>query len=227
MKQYFTYWILPLLVIIPLMIMYFSGVHWLVEIVCPSINWEFGALENIQLLILLLIFGISAIGIKRKRWSLEKIAFGFLTLFSIFVFLEEIDYGAHYLQYFKGHKDTVVYKLTGSRNLHNEGNNAKIFKRSVYGIMALAFLIAPLFKGKLKSPLLEYLVPKKMIILTAVTAIFVDLIPRFLIISGFCKDGGLGVNIGEFSEIMVYYIFFLYLREIVFEKPTHERLAFV
>jgi hypothetical protein len=197
----------------------------MVEIVCPSINWEFSALENIQLLILLLIFGLSVMGIKRKKWSLEKMVFGFLILFSIFVFLEEIDYGAHYLKYFKGHEDTVVYKLTGSRNLHNEGNNTKIFKCSVYGIMALVFLIAPLLKGKLKSPLLEYIVPKKMIIFTAVTAIVVDLIPRFLIISDLCQDGELGVNIGESSEIMVYYIFFIYLREIVVEKPVYKRLA--
>jgi hypothetical protein len=53
---------------------------------------------------------------------------------------------------------------------------------------------------------------------TAIITIFSYLVPRLLVDLNILKDGGFGVNIGEFSEIMIYYIFFLYLYEIIFRK---------
>ena len=217
-KLHFRYWILPLLVLSPLIIMYFSGVRWAQEFVCPSVNPELGVVENIQLILLFMIFIISVLAVKKKESRIEKIIFLLLSVFSLFVFLEEIDYGKHFLSYFKGHGDTLFRELTGITNIHNEGNNAKLFKRSIYPFMGLLFIIVPLLIDKIKNPLLKYLTPGKWFIVTAIITIFSYLIPRLLVDLKIFEDGGFGWNIGEFSEIMVYYIFFLYLYEIIFEK---------
>jgi hypothetical protein len=55
-------------------------------------------------------------------------------------------------------------------------------------------------------------------VVTAIITIFSYAVPRLLVDFNILEDGGFGVNIGEFSEIMVYYIFFLYLYEVIFEK---------
>lgn len=217
-NKHFWYWMLPLMVIIPLITMYFSGVKWAMELVCPTVNWELGIVENLQLLLILLIFAISLMGIKRKDLKLEKFALGFLAFFALFVFLEEIDYGLHYVEYFKGESNTLFRDVTGSKNLHNMGNNARLFKRSIYPLMALLFIIGPLYAHKIKHSLIQYLTPSKAIVFTAIITIFSYLVPRLLVDWNIFPDGGFKRNIGEFSELMIYYIFFLYLYEIIFEK---------
>ncbi len=217
-KSHFRYWILPLAVLTPLIIMYFSGVRWAQELVCPSVNPELGIVENIQLVLLLMIFIICLMAARRKKQRIEKIIFILLSLFSLFVFVEEIDYGRHFLGYFKGHEDTLFRKLTGETNIHNIGDNAKLFKRSIYPFMGLLFLIAPLMKNRIKNPVVKYLTPGMGFVLTAIITILSYVIPRLIVDLNIREDGGFGWNIGEFSEIMVYYIFFLYLYEIIFEK---------
>lgn len=216
-KERTIYWLGPAVILGILMIFYFSQIPFLVEIVCPAINWEFGILENIQLVILALIFGISIKGLLSKKILLEKVGFGLLALFTVFVFLEEIDYGAHHMKYFFGTDETFFKQLTGERNIHNQNDAAKWYKRPVYPIMGILFIMLPLFRDRIKNPFLNYITPNKAIIATAILSIAVDVVPRLLIKAGL-KDGGLGTNIGEFSEVMVYYIFFLYLREIVYQK---------
>ncbi len=217
-KFHFLFWIIPLLILIPLLLMYFSGVKWAQELVCPSINWELGLVENLQVVVLLMILVICIIGIIRKNNKIEKGLFFFLSIFTLFVLLEEIDYGAHFLRALKGHSDTVFVQLTGNANIHNQGNNARLFKRSIYPFMLILFIIMPLYAHKLKNPLLKYIIPNRWFVITAIITIFSYAIPRLLVDFGILKDGGFGVNIGEFSEIMIYYIFFLYLYEMIFEK---------
>lgn len=212
------FWIIPLLLLVPLLAMYFSGVKWMQELVCPSINWEFGIVENIQNLLLLMILTINIIAIIKKEKQIEKIVFILLSLFTLFVFLEEIDYGAHFLRYFQGHSDTMFHELTGKANIHNMGNNAKIFKRSIYPLMLGLFIISPLIINKFKNPIFRYLIPHSWFVITAFITILSYIVPRLLVDLNILEDGGFGVNIGEFSEMMIYYIFFLYLYEVIFEK---------
>jgi hypothetical protein len=198
--------------------MYFSGVHWAQELVCPSINWELGIVENLQILLLFMILIINVMAIFRKKNKIEKIAFSALSVFTLFVLLEEIDYGGHFLGYFKGTADTFFVEMTGKANVHNLGNNAKIFKRSIYPLMLVLFIITPLYVHKFKNPVLKYLIPGKWFVITAFITVFSYAVPRLLVDFNILADGGFGVNIGEFSEIMIYYIFFLYLYELIFEK---------
>ena len=219
-KERFWYLWLPLMVMVPLICFYFSEVPWMVEIVCPDANREYGLLENLQALLLIVIIWVCIKAAIKKEWRLEKIAFGLLAAFGIFVFLEEINYGGHYLEYLTGDRHTFLKEWTGHYNVHNRGNNDKIMKRSVYGIMGIIFIVLPYIKDKLQNPLIEYISPKKAIVYTAVLTIVVEVTNRTLIATGICKDAGLGINIGEFSELMIYYIFLLYLWEIVFEKKS-------
>lgn len=210
------YWIIPFLILIPLLVMYFSGVKWAQELVCPSVNWELGIVENLQILLLILIICVMAIFRKKNR--IKKIIFSLLSIFALFVLLEEIDYGAHFLRYFKGHSDTFFVNMTGDVNIHNLGNNARIFKRSIYPLMLVLFIITPLYVHKFENPVIKYLIPNKWFVVTAIITIFSYVLPRLLVDLNILEDGGFGVNIGEFSEIMVYYIFFLYLHEVILEK---------
>lgn len=212
------YWIIPFLILIPLLVMYFSGVKWAQELVCPSVNWELGIVENLQILLLIMILIVCVMAIFRKKNRIEKVIFSFLSVFALFVLLEEIDYGLHFLRYFKGRSDTFFVDMTGKANVHNLGNNAKLFKRSIYPLMLILFIITPLYVHKFKNPVFKYLIPNKWFVVTAIITIFSYAVPRLLVDFNILEDGGFGVNIGEFSEIMVYYIFFLYLYEVIFEK---------
>ena len=91
--------------------------------------------------------------------------------------------------------------------------------------MGLIFVLAPFVIHKIKNPILRYLTPSKWFVITAIITVFSYVVPRLLVDLNIFEDGGFGWNIGEFSEIMVYYIFFLYLYEIIFEKNLNDYLA--
>ena len=215
-KEHFFYWILPAVLLSILMVFYFSGVPVLVEIVCPKENWEWGILENIQLAIILAMMVLSFYAFPRKKVPIQKWGFFLIGLFALFVFLEEIDYGAHFDQLIGGEEGTAVSQYIPERNIHNRGNNAKLFKRSIYFVMALIFVIAPFLKSKFKNPYILYLIPSPRIVIVAILSIVSDLVPRLIVVLEILPDGGLGVNIGEFSEVMVYYIFLIYLIQLIF-----------
>ena len=219
-KIHLYYWILPFVIVSILMLMYFSGIPWMVEFTCPKINREFGAIENIQLLTILGIIFFSFKGAIKKEILVERIIYFFIGLFAIFIFMEEIDYGAHYLQYFTGEKRTFAYDLYGRKNVHNAGIASVIFKYTAYSLIALFFLLLPMFKDRVKNGLLRYIIPIKVIILTSLVALVVNLVPKILTKTGMFDFGRLTENLAEFSEIMVYYIFFLYLFEMVHKKYT-------
>jgi hypothetical protein len=220
-KDHLKYWILPVVVLTIFMAMYFSGLKWAQKIICPTADRELGIVENIQLLFILLITIVSVAGVFRKKTPIEKLLFAFLALFSLFVFLEETDYGFHFLKYFRGNGNTFFIDLTGEIDIHDIGNNAKIFKRSIYPLMGLLFIVGPLFADRIKNKYLIYFIPNKWFISTAIVSIFSYLVPRFLVDFNIFKDGGFGVNIGEFSEMMIYYIFFLYMVELIYKKDLH------
>ena len=216
-KEHTYYWIIPTLLLSVLMVFYFSKIPALVEFVCPKENWEWGILENIQLGIIAFMIILSVYAFLNKKVALQKLGFGFVAFFAVFVFLEEIDYGAHFAQLIGGEEE-IILKEYIPHNIHNLGNNAKLFKRSVYLIMLLIFVIAPFLKTRIENPYIQYLIPKPRIVIVAMLAIAADLVPRLIVALEILEDGGLGVNIGEFSEIMVYHIFLIYLIQLIFEN---------
>jgi len=217
-KEHMIYWIIPLIVLSICLIFYFSEILALVSIICPPGNWEWGVVENLQLLIILGICIVAFKGMIRKKDLLLKWGFGLTALFAIFVLLEEMDYGEHFAQLIMGVEEVFSEKFIPIDNLHNRGNNAKIFKRSIYLVMLLIFIIAPFIKPRIKNRYLRYLTPRPSIVIVAALTIVADLVPRLIVLFQWRKDGGFGVNIGEFSEVMVYHIFFIYVLQLVFRK---------
>jgi len=220
-KDHLLLWIVPFTILSISLMLYFSGNPSLAGLVAPAENWEWGIIENLQALLVLLMAGLFAKGAFRTDDNLIRAAFGLLFIFSVFVFVEEIDYGAHYRHLITGQKESYLDTLTGTYNLHNQGNNAKLFKRPVYGLICLIFLVSP-YIGRLDpknilrkltdgNTYFQMVIPSPRMALLVAVLVFADLFPRALVFSGLREDGGFGVNIGEFSEFIMYYLFFRYL----------------
>ena len=221
-KEHLYFWVIPILVMGTLEFFYFSEIPVLVEIIAPKINWEWGILENLQLVLIFGIISLAAFAVFRLDDSILKVGAGLICVFSVFVFLEETDYGAHFTQLVNGKMESYLYKYTGVYNLHNQGNNAKIFKRSVYPVIALLFLIAPFVEPSIRNRYIKYTVPPPRFAIPVVVGVLTGLTARSIVWLNIRKDGGLGVNIGEFTELVMYYIFFLYVAHLIFKKrlPT-------
>ena len=129
-KENFWYWIFPYLLLIILMIFYFLGTHFLVEIVVPESNREYGLLENIQLVLILGIIILSLYVVFTNHALLQKLGFGLLGVMAIFIFLEEMDYGDHFIQYFTdGEKRSIIFEKYGKVNVHNRKGNRLTYMR--------------------------------------------------------------------------------------------------
>lgn len=204
--------------------LFFSGVPDLVKLVNPKMvhpemNKEWGLLENIQLVVIAVILGVSVYALIKKEPLLQKVGFGLISLFAVFVFLEEIDYGSHLTQYLTGAGESQLAKVTGVYNIHNYApSTAKIIKRSVYVLMLVLFIIAPFLKNVFQNRILIFLVPRPKIVIVALLTVLCEVAARALVPLNNLKLEELGMDIGEFSEIMVYYVFLIYLWQLVFEK---------
>jgi len=217
-KQHFYYWVGPTIVIGTFMYFYFSEIPVLEEFVAPQANREWGVLENLQLVVIIGIASITAYAFFYLQNSIQKVGAALICLFSLFVFFEEIDYGAHFMQLEYGTRESLIYKYTGVTNLHNLGDNAALWKRPVYPLMALLFVIGPFLEPLVKNKYLKFLIPKAPIMIIALLALVTDLAPRIIIGFNIRENKGLGNNTGEFSELVIYYVFLLYLIQLIFEK---------
>ena len=221
-KENFWYWIFPFLLLIILMIFYFLGTHFLVELVVPSSNREYGLLENIQLVLILGIIIMSFYVVFTDHALLQKLGFVVLGLLAIFIFLEEMDYGDHFIKYFTdGEKRSIFFEKYGKVNVHNrEGDRLTYMRRTPYVIIFMLFTIFPFINKKYLHPILSYLIPKPRMALMIVLFLFAYFSPRLPVDYHIFDVGSLGIgdNIGEFTEMIVYYIFFIYVYHLVFDK---------
>lgn len=210
-QKKFYYWILPLVSMTILVFMNYSGIELFQTIVSPEINREFGLLENLQLLVLAIIFIVCIRSISSKRHQLENLVFGFLSLIFFVAFLEEIDYGIHYYEYFfnSGVEDKSIV-----RNLHNQGNNNFYLRQATYVVMVLCFVVLPLLKEKIKIPFIQHFCADKMIISSFAVYLFVGQLARRLPQWGMEVNESLRGNHQEFEELVFYYIILLYLYEV-------------
>jgi len=218
LKKLLLYFCIPLLVTLPLVGMYFSGIRVLQFIVSPyhtgmnpSSSREFGLLENIQNIVLIAIIIIAFTGFRRKRLRWDKAAFGFITAFGVFVLLEELDYGLHIYEYVRGipWSDSSTF-----RNVHNIGETTQLAKQVVDTGMVVLFVIAPLALARSKKPLVRYLTPDRYSVLTMLAALIVRFVAHALKDHGFGTWGTMHSNLSEFRELITYYVFMLYLVEV-------------
>ncbi len=216
-----TYWILPLIVSTVLVLLNYSGVPILTGIISPDVNREFGLLENLQLLLIFFCLYYSVKALKRKDHFLEKLMFGGFSLFFLWLFLEEIDYGIHYYEYFfkNAEEDKTIL-----RNLHNQGENKFYLRQASYVVMALLFVILPLLRDRINQPLIKHFIPNKWIVSTFLVYLFVGRLSRWLPMLGMPVNESLRGNHQEFEELVLYYIILLMVYELAYIRNPLQNL---
>jgi len=232
MKKHLLYWLLPALLIIIYMIIYFFDLFGVSYIIAPNINREFGLLENTQLIIIIGIMIIATQGFFTSSNKFKKLIMLLAFFISVFLFLEEIDYGDHFVKYFSNEipqKITESYKNKHFRNIHNNGKLTEYFKLTAYIIFGMLLMIYPylLKKFKIKNPYILWFKPSGYLVYTLLVMIFINQLALFL--DKHFKAAhihALNSNVSEFEEVFIYLIMFLYLRELknktLLQKKTIE-----
>ena len=226
-RTHFIYWILPTLVTLVCILIYFYDFFSASEIVSCAFDREFGILENLQLLVILITAFIAARGARLKKIKLEKyIFYSIAVAVLVFFFLEEIDYG---LQFYEFITDNKVYTQYGSekiRNIHSNGKNTNILKLVSYGIIVLFFVLLPMLGAfrKNNSPFLQYITPTVYIIYPVISLFLLNQFAFYLYEQDFHTNRSLDGNVSEFEELMFYYIILLYITEMT---SINKQLSFI
>ena len=221
-EMHFLYWILPTIALLTLIFIFYFDPLGLSKYIAPESNREFGLVENIQLLLLILIFIYCIKGIQNHFAKVVKFVFGIVAAATLFMILEETDYGLHFYDYIAGKSkedDTHIMVFNEEvRNFHNYGNvNLNILKLLSYLLIVIMFVIVPLLPEsiKRKNGLLNYLSPTRFIISTALSLLILNQVALYINRNFVYSNRSLDHNVSEFEEIMTYYIILLYVREIV------------
>ena len=225
--------VLPGILSLSLMAMYFSGNAFLQNIVAPSMDnmplfsaREFGALELLQdfLLLCIIFYALRSFVAASDLWV--KLIALLIVLLSVFTFLEEIDYGAHFIEYFSGEHGSLAQE-TWDRNWHNKTSasgvqNVSYLKLASNIGMLTGFVLAPLLLSSTRNPTLRLLVPSRWMIATVVLIVLLGFLAHYLDDAGYsmigATPGNLYKNISEFGELNMYYLFLLYT------AVLHERI---
>lgn len=208
--EHLVYWVLPLLAGWTFIAMYFSQIHWMQEFIAPASNREFGLLENLGAVLILCSL---AVLIKISRVPMKH-AFRGVVLFACvltgLMFLEEIDYGLHFIDWVKGIPHGQGVQV---RNLHNQGNNTNNIKLVANVLLASMFVILPYIDALKRHRVVKILSPSKMIVFTVVAAVLVALLHEALDPYGLPSNRSLDSNQSEFEEVLIYYAFLVYFVE--------------
>jgi len=212
LRKLLIYLIIPALLAGIFIAGYFSGNVRIQELIAPRMNREYGLLENLQNLFLLAIIALTAYGLSRKRIRFEKMLLILVLLGVVFILLEEIDYGRHHYRYLIGNPVIDRGKDRNTDlNIHNLGNLNKIFKLVLDLGMIAVFVLFPLVTWKNRNRTVRYLRPDPWCILTMGVMFLVSWSTKALTGAGRGMDGALRSNTAEFRELIVYYLFLIYL----------------
>ncbi|MFP6581872.1 MAG: hypothetical protein VCD00_04880 [Candidatus Hydrogenedentota bacterium] len=217
----------PIISTLVMVLMYFSGIPVLRQIITPTIEGiygnsqrEFGLLENLQNVLLLAMVVFAIRGAVRKKDLVERVAFGGLAFFAFFVFLEEIDYGLHFYEYARGIQSD---EAAANRNLHNVGDRTSTIKRIVDLGMFVLFVVLPFGFHKSRNRYLRYLAPDRYSVFTLLGSVLVSQFAHLLNDRGYGDASNIGSNISEFREYVTYWLFLLYIRELVFRRDLGDQ----
>ena len=257
-KKLAVYLVIPFVLTTLLAAMYFSHIIVLQRLISPKLpplladSWrEFGLLENIQNTFLLVMLVTLLAGIWRATERLQRAAFVFIMIFTLFVFLEEVDYGTHWYQYavceegFDWFKPLPLADLMAlkevndeavSFNLHNQGEMTKVFKLVGDFTIIFLFVLIPLLAPYIKNRYVRYAAPERYAIFTAImmlaTSKIIHLIGKIdkhffkeAVLSGnepAWEVGSISSNLSEFRELNIYYLFAVYLIILVFYRSLQK-----
>jgi hypothetical protein len=190
------------------MMCYFQGPDWLQEFAASSYNREFGLVENTQNAILLVTvyMAFRLLLIRYTGW----LKIGYLVIFStaVFVFLEEIDYGHHYVNYL----NNADAKQRGiNHNIHNIGNMNNQLRLFFYIIIAIFIIILPYVRPSRLPSFITHFVPDIRIQLTVLAFPVISKMAGIFNDLSYFTNLALDGNISEFEELPLYYLFLLYV----------------
>ena len=223
----------PGMVSLAMMGMYFAGIPSLQNLVAPTLervhsySWrEFGGLEILQNVVLLCIcFYLIRCILLSRQMAVRIFLFAFLGMV-LFIFAEEIDYGRHFMEFATGRVGSLDPQ-TWNRNLHNRtlpsGEQLASYIKLAGNLLILGcFVLAPLLLGDSRNRTVRLLAPSKWVMATVAVAIAVSRLAHVLDDAGHGMidgvEGNLHLNISEFLEFNVYYLFLMYV------AVLHERL---
>lgn len=252
------YLCIPLLMSCILTGMYFSGnivLQRLVSPVLPPMSpdaWrEFGLLENVANIMILILFALACYAVRIKKHLLERAGFSVLALLFLFVFVEEIDYGTHFYKYATSDNEynwfmpktewsqELIQSIdldTKPFNLHNKGDAIDTVKKFVDVGMVLFFVVFPFIGSRFKNKWIRYATPDRFVILT----ILVIVVMRFVVhelgdwdeglVRAAISSGGpinrelgsISNNLSEFRELNTYYLVAVYLGNLVLNKKLDQ-----
>jgi hypothetical protein len=209
-REHLLYWALPLLAGWFATAMYFSGISWMQELIAPAYNREFGLLENIDALLIACTLAVLIRMSLLPMRPLFKATAVLACLVTALLFLEEIDYGLHVIDWMKGIPPSAEAEI---RNLHNQGDNTDNIKAVANLILATLFVVLPYIDSLKRYRLVKMLCPSKMICFTVIATALVALLHQALDPYNLPSNRALDSNQSEFEEMLIYYTFLVYFRE--------------
>ena len=218
-NDHLLYWGYLLVLSFVLIILYFQGSPWMQELAAPIYNREFGLVENAQNLMLLFTayLAFRLLMPRRQRW----IRIGYLLIFAtvVFTFLEEIDYGFHYINYLN---DADLAARSINHNIHNTPNTNNRIRLIFYMLILLFVIILPYFPSTKLPALLKHFVPTIRLQLTVLAFLVISQTVGIFNRLSTSTNMVLHGNLSEFEELCLYYLVMLY----VYRLYCNERNAF-
>lgn len=196
--------------------LFFSGNSALASIVVPELNRELGLLEHFQLLPIAAVAVLAFQARRNEAHRLWRAAFMVATAGAAFVFLEEINYGQHYLALIIGRGSEAEL---GPMSVHNLSDTTDIMKLSGDAGMALILVLVPVASRFLERPLLGMYTPSAWYVASMLIMLAAGQLSQELSAAGM-GPGWLRYNVSEFRELFIYYIGALYARDV-----AHARAA--
>ena len=249
--KWLVYLVLPVTATAAMATLYFSDSLVAQRLVAPKLpplsyhSWrEFGLLENAQAALLLVSFVALLAGAKRATEKLQRAGFVFAAFAALFIFLEEIDYGTHWVRYAACEtpiewfrpipasewNPLVEEQADGAAfTVHNHHLTTE-FKFVGDTALVLLFVVLPLVAPRLRNRYVRYLAPDRFSILTvaamlaaseaihhvghAAKAAFRQALAAGL--EPARELGSLVHNLSEFREFNVYYLYAVYFATLAF-----------
>lgn len=220
-RRVLLYAVFPSCFTLILIALYFSGIEFLQNITSPAFQREFGLIENSQNILLLLSALLCWRTARSEPCNHWKWFWRLGTLASLFLFMEEIDWGDHYWSLLTG-----TQRPSGEYfNIHNQGNITRWLKKIVDGGSVAIFILIPLARKRLPVKI-QSLVPDIHSALTLLCGLLTSKLAHALENAGINNNGSLLNNISEFRETFTYWVGLLYLWEVAQRrKSPHEQTA--
>jgi len=216
------YGVIPSVLLGGMALMYYSGPDWMRRIVSPDLarvapdaQREFGALELLQDVALLALAAVAVAGVRRERLLVPRLVLWLALVGSVFMLLEETDYGMHFVEFARG-GEHAPGEVTGYHNIHRLGYTAVVLRHvALFGMMTFFGGFAIVF-ARSRNALLRYLAPDRLSVLAVLLVTAVQEVVWRLAERTPDAHGSLSGNEGEFAELGMYGLALLYAIDLVF-----------